>query len=150
MSHEAVTLVHRWFDEVWNQGREATIDELFGPDCVAYGLGEGEVEARGPAEFKTFWRGVRDAFPDVKITIQDTITQGDKVVVRVILRGTHKGKGGFGIDPTNRPVSVSGTIIVRVANGQVHEGWNYWDQLGLLQQIGALPAPPDRFIPGKS
>lgn len=75
------TLVHRWFDEVWNRGREDMIDELFSPQ-VAYGLGEGDPAVRGPAGFKIFWRNMRSALPDVDIRIEDTVVQRDKAVVR--------------------------------------------------------------------
>src|SRR5215469_808256 len=84
-------LVHRWFEEVWNQGREATIDELFPPEAVTFGLGEIDSEVRGPDQFKPFHRNLRTAFPDLHITIQDTIAEDDKVVVRFLVEGTHKG-----------------------------------------------------------
>ena len=151
MSHEPHTLVHRWFAEVWNQGREETVDELFAANGIAHGLGEGDADARGPAAFKIFLHNMRSALPDVHIRIEDTIVQGDKAVVRVVLKGTHHGEG-LGLPPTGRRVSISGIVIVRVANDQIVEGWNNWDQLGLLQQLGAIPAPEacDRFLSARS
>ena len=133
-------LIHRWFDEVWNQGREETIDELFASEAIAHGLGEAEAQVRGPAEFKTFWRSLRSALPDMRIRIEDTIAAGDKVAARVVLEGAHRGDG-LGVPPTGRRVTVSGVVIVRISGGQIVEGWNSWDQLGLLQQIGAIPTP---------
>jgi len=147
MSIDACTVVHRWFDEVWNQGREETIDELSASDAIGHGLGEGSTDLRGPAAFKVFWLNVRCALPDVHIGIEDAIVQGSKAVVRVVLEGTHLGEG-LGLPPTGRRVSVTGTIIFRIEGGQIAEAWNSWDQLGLLRQLGAIPAPqgPDRFL----
>jgi steroid delta-isomerase-like uncharacterized protein len=145
MPNDAKSLVHRWFDEVWNQGREETIDELFGEDSVALGLGAGEAPVYGPAGFKVFWRNIRAALPDVHISVEDTVAEGDKVAVRVILEGTHRG-AGLGVEPTGRRVQIAGIVLVQFANGRIVRGWNSWDQLGLLQQLGALPAAGDRFL----
>jgi steroid delta-isomerase-like uncharacterized protein len=144
---DAKALIHRWFEEVWNHGREATIDELFAQDGIAYGLGEEGAEVRGPNEFKIFWQNLRTALPDIHIRIEDTIADGDKVAVRVLLAGTHTG-AGLGVRPSGNCVAIGGIVIVRVSGGQIVEGWNSWDQLGLLQQIGAIQAPrgSDHFL----
>jgi steroid delta-isomerase-like uncharacterized protein len=141
------TLIHRWFDEVWNHGREDSVDELFAPDGIAHGLGEAASEVRGPDAFKIFLRNMRTALPDVSVRIDDTIVHDDKAVVRVLLTGTHLGEG-LGVPASGLPVAISGIIIIRAAGSQIAEGWNNWDQLGLLQQTGAIPAPhaADRFL----
>ena len=140
-------LVRRWFREVWNEGREATIDELFAETGVAYGLGEREAEVRGPAQLKPFVRNLRGTLPDLQISIQDIMAEEDKVMVRVLLEGTHSGSG-LGVPPSGRKIRVAGIVVIRISKGQFVEGWNSWDQLGLLRQIGALPAPPgeDQFL----
>ncbi len=147
MSIDPYTLVHRWFDEVWNQGREETVDELFAPDGIGHGLGEGNADVRSPVGFKIFLRSMRSALPDVHIRIEDTVVDASKAAVRIVLEGTHLGEG-LGLPPTGQRVSISGIVIVRIAGGQIAEGWNSWDQLGLLRQLGAIPAPqvPDRFL----
>jgi len=141
------TLVRRWFDEVWNKGQEATIDELFAENGIGYGLGDTDAEIHGPAEFKPFVRNMRGSFPDLQITIEDIVAEGDKVTVRVLLQGTHGG-GQLGVPATGRGIRVAGIVLVRISNGRIVEGWNSWDQLGLLRQIGALPAVEknDRFL----
>jgi steroid delta-isomerase-like uncharacterized protein len=146
MTIDPYTIIHRWFDEVWNRGLESTVDELFAAGAIAHGLGEGQ-DVRGPAGFKVFLRNMRSAFPDVHIQVEDTIVCGDKAAARVLLEGTNLGEG-LGMPPTGRRVSVTGIVIVRVAGGQIAEGWNNWDQLGLLQQLGAMPKrnAPDRFV----
>jgi steroid delta-isomerase-like uncharacterized protein len=145
------TLVRRWFEEVWNQGREETIDELLAPNGVGYGLGDTEATIQGPAGFKPFVRNLRGALPDVHMSIEDSIAEGNKVTVRITVEGTHKG-GQLGVAPTGRRVRFEGLVVVRIENGQIVEGWNSWDQLGLLRQIGALPAQkgPDQFTAARA
>ena len=148
MSEANKALVRRWFEEVWNQGREKTIDELFAADGVAHGLGDTEADTRGPAGFKPFFRNLRGSFPDLHMTVEDAIAEGDKVMVRVLVKGTHRG-GELGVAPTGRPIGIAGIVLVRISGGQIVEAWNSWDQLGLLRQIGALPtaaAGKDRFL----
>jgi steroid delta-isomerase-like uncharacterized protein len=103
-------------------------------------LGENDADVRGPGEFKVFWRNLRSALPDVQIRIEDAVVQSDKAAVRVRLTGTHSGDG-LGVPASGRRVSFAGIVIVRVSDGRIVEGWNSWDQLGLLQQIGAIPRP---------
>ena len=151
MSEANKALVRRWFDEVWNQGREETIDELFAPQGIGYGLGDTDVPTRGPAEFKIFASNLRGALPDIHMKIEDSIAEGDRVTVRITVEGTHKG-GQLGVPPTGRRIRIQGIVVVRIANGQIVEGWNSWDQLGLLRQIGALPAQkgPDQFTSARA
>jgi steroid delta-isomerase-like uncharacterized protein len=140
-------VVRRWFKEVWNEGREATVDELFADGGIAYGLGDTETEVRGPEQLKIFVCNLRGSFPDLHIGIEDIVAEEDKVMVRVLLEGTHLGSG-LGVPPTGRRIRVAGIVLIRVSKGQIIEGWNSWDQLGLLRQIGALPAAggEDQFL----
>lgn len=151
MSEANKTLVRRWFEEVWNQGREETIDELFAAHGIGYGLGDTEAPIRGPAGIKPFVRNLRGALPDIHMKIEDIMAEGDRVTVRITVEGTHKG-GNLGVVPTGQRVRIEGIVIVRIANDQIVEGWNSWDQLGLLRQIGALPAAGsrDRFTSAKA
>jgi|HubBroStandDraft_6_1064221.scaffolds.fasta_scaffold119790_2 steroid delta-isomerase-like uncharacterized protein len=151
MSEANKNLVRRWFEEVWNQGREETIDELFAANGVGYGLGDTEAPVHGPAEFKPFVRNLRGALPDLHMTIEDILAEGDKVTVRITVEGTHKG-GQLGVAPSGRRVKIAGVVIIRIANGKIVEGWNSWDQLGLLRQIGALPVAEgrDRFTSARA
>ena len=150
MSSQTATITHRWFEEVWNQGREETIDELCAPNITGDGLGEGGAQINGSEGFKVFWRNLRAAFPDCKITIEDTVSDGDKAVVRLTFRGSHNGEGGLGVPPSGRQVAISGMVMLRIKDGQIHEAWNSWDQLGLLQQIGAMDTPQDRFMTSRA
>jgi len=147
VSEENKAVVRRWFEEVWNQGREATIDELFPAEGVAHGLGDSEADVHGPTEFKPFVANIRGSIPNTRIRVEDIFSEGDRVAVRIILEGTHTGHG-LGVSPTGRNVSIQGIIILRMVDGHILEGWNSYDQLGLLRQIGALPGlgGPDRLL----
>ena len=139
-------LVHRWFEDVWNQGSEKTIDELLDKNVVAFGLGEGGTEVHGPAEFKYFFQNLRNAFPDLHITIEDTLGERNLVAVRILVEGTHKGDG-LGFAATGQRIRVSGICIIKVDSGKLVVGWNSWDQLGMLQQLGVIPTPKaDPFL----
>src|ERR1051325_9590533 len=120
MSEENRALVHRWFEEVWNQRRAEAIDELFAADGLAHGLGDEGAPLRGPEHFKPFHRRFLDAFPDMKITVEDTVCEGDMAVSRCSVRATHAGDG-LGFAATNKPVAFEGVAIVRIEGGQIVE-----------------------------
>jgi steroid delta-isomerase-like uncharacterized protein len=139
MSDPKVNLLERWFEEVWNQGREAAIDEMAAADVVAHGLVDaGGQEISGREKFHQFWRGFRQTFPDIHIEVHDALADGDKVMVRCTVRATHLGEG-LALPPTQKPVSFTGMVVARVQNGQLAEVWDNWDFLGLYQQLGAIP-----------
>lgn len=137
MSVENRALVRRWFEEVWNKGRAAAVDEMLATHAVIHGLGE---DLHGPAGFKPFHEAYRSAFPDVKIQIDDMVAEGDTVAARWSGKGTHRGEG-LGFAATNRPVQFRGMVFVRVEQGKLVEGWNNFDQLGMLQQLGVVNLP---------
>jgi len=137
MSTENKALVRRWFKEVWNEGNTKTIDELLTDRSVIHGLGE---DLRGPAAFKSFHAAYRDAFPDVKIQIDRMVAEDDLVAVHWSASATHSGSG-LGFAASGRPVKFSGMGIARFEANKLIEGWNNFDQLGLLQQIGVVALP---------
>jgi steroid delta-isomerase-like uncharacterized protein len=142
MSHENSALIRRWFEEVWNKGRTEAIDEMTSPDIVGHGQAQHDTDI-GLKEFKPFVVSLRNAFPDMKVEIDQTFEEGDKVVARWTSTMTHKGDF-LGIAPTGKKVSITGTTIQRILNGKIVEGWDNWDQLGLLVQIGAVN--PAHFV----
>src|ERR1051325_9047545 len=125
MNDENKRLVRRWFEEVWNQNREATIDELLSPEGVGFGLAATDTEVHGPAQFKPFVRNFRSAFPDMHFVIEDMVAEGDKVAVRLHVTGTHTGDG-LGFPPTGRKIDITAITIIQFANGQLVHGWNNW------------------------
>ena len=145
MSEENKALVRRWFEEVWNKGRAEAIDELFAADGLAHGLADETGEPlRGPANFRVFHAKFREAFPDIEVTVEDVITEGDKLAARCSVRGRHQSDS-LGFAATGSPVEFTGMTFVRVRDGQIVEAWNNFDFMAMFQQLGALqlsaPAP---------
>ena len=131
------TLVRRIFEEGFNQNQPAVFDELIAPDYVNHSL---PAPAPGAAGFAMVASMFRAAFPDLHFTIEDLIAEGDKVMTRWTMRGTHLGEF-MGLPPTGKHVTAGGMQIERVVNGQIVEHWRKSDDLGLLQQLGAIPSP---------
>lgn len=136
MSAEAnKELARRFFEEVWNQGDEAAIDRYVAADAH----GNDPDFGTGREAFRRQWRQWRAAFPDLRFEVVDVIAEGEKVLTRWVLTGTHQGEI-FGIPPTGRSVRVEGMSLDRIRDGQIVEGFDGWDALGLRQQLGAIPA----------
>src|ERR1700730_13702272 len=95
------SLIHRWFEEVWNRQSEAAIDELLAPDALIHGVGGPEAgpPPRGRAPFVTFWRQFCGAFPDIHVTVEEVIAEGDLTATRISFFGTHHGHH-LGVPPT--------------------------------------------------
>ena len=139
MIHDNKAIILRWFEEVWNQGNEAAIDELLAPHAVAHGLDHAEsVGKTGPEAFKPFYRMFRGAFPDIYIHVDDIIEEGDWLAVRFTVSGTHTGDG-LGVAATGRSMKSVGILMAHLQGGQFIEGYNVIDLLSLFRQIGALP-----------
>ena len=136
---ENVQVLKRWFKEVWNEGRTQTIHELLSPDAVARGQRGPREEIHGPDEFLGFVQEIRSAFPDIHITLDDAFGARDKVVGRWSATMTHTGQG-FG-EPTGKQIYLTGITIARIVDGKIVDGWDNWDRLGMLEQIGAYRQP---------
>jgi len=139
MSRENKALIRRWFKEVWDKGRADAIDEMFASDGLAHGLSGDDGNPVQDAEgFKTFHRNFRGAFPDVAVTVVDTVAEGDKIAARCVVRATHKGDG-LGFAATQKPVEITGILIARIKRGKIVESWNNFDFLSLNRQLGVTP-----------
>jgi predicted ester cyclase len=139
MEHDLRALSRRWFEQVWNNRHEATIDEMLAPDCVAHGLGDDDKNLDGPDGFRRFYYPFRSAFPDMNVVVEDVLRDGDKTAVRLSFTATHAGDG-LGIAPTGRAVHSTGIILLRWRDGQVVEAWNEFDAAGMMSQLAAPPA----------
>ena len=131
------TLIRRAYEEAFNQRKLAVLDELDTPDFVVHNA---STTMQGLEAFKQFLSLYLTAFADALFTVEDLIAEGDKVVARHTFRGTHTGNL-MGIAPTGKQVTTTGVTITRFANGKGVELWGNSDDLGLLQQLGAVPAP---------
>ena len=129
-------LLRRFYEELWSQGNLEAIPDLIAEDFVDHHPLPGAPPGReGLAALVTTWR---TAFPDMRETYEDLIAEGDKVVGRFTMRGTHSGEF-MGVPPTGRRVTMSGIDIVRVAGGKIAEFWYGEHLLELMRQLGAVP-----------
>jgi steroid delta-isomerase-like uncharacterized protein len=138
MSGENAAFIRRWFEEVWNKKRIAAIDEMASPDLVGHGQAQHGFDMSRD-QFKQFARDVIAAFPDIQVDIELIVSENDLVAARWSATMTHKAPY-IGMAATGRTVHITGTTVARIADGKVVEGWDNWDQLALLVQIGAVPA----------
>jgi predicted ester cyclase len=129
----------RWFDEGCSRGNVDLADELYSPDYVSHSLGPDLPPTR--EGLKVFIRALREGIPDLDCPIEEVVAEGNRVAGRFSPRGTHAGSL-LGTPATGRRVDVGVMVIARYdETGKWIEDWNCWDQLGLLQQIGVIPAP---------
>ena len=136
MSEANKSLVRRLFEEAINKGNFKVLDEILSTDYVYREPSAGE--KRGSAGFQEITTLYRKAFPDIKLTIQEQIAEGDKVVTRTSGNGTHRGEL-FGIPPTGKRISdVAGICVSRIANGKLVEDTWVYDTLGMMRQLGAV------------
>ena len=138
MSESNKELSLRVNNEVWNEGKINLIDELVSADFVNHSAPPGLPTDR--EGFKQFVGMYRAAFPDVQITIEDILAEGDRVMTRWSATGTHQGEL-MGIPASGKHVTVTGMSENRISGGKIVEQWNEFDDLGMMQQIGAIPQP---------
>lgn len=132
-------LARQMIEEIFNRGDLSRVDEFLAPDFVEREeLPPGVPPGREGVKQLTAM--LRSAFPDFKATIDDLVAEGDKVVILQTWRGTHRGEF-MGIPPTGRSVSFQVIDTMRIAGGKIVEHWGLMDSMGLMQQLGAIPAP---------
>jgi steroid delta-isomerase-like uncharacterized protein len=132
---ENKALIRRYFDEFWNQGNLAATRDLIAEDAIVHYSPHDEPLRIGDIAEERVARE-RRAFPDLHFTIEDLVAEGDKVVARWTMQGTHQGEY-VGIAPTGKRVTVGGINIYRVADGKIAEIWVTSDDLDMLQQLNA-------------
>ncbi len=138
-AEENKAIFRRYVEEVGNQGKLDLVDEIF--DRYVSHQPDGHALERGPEDVRQFIDEFHQAFPDFHSTIDDQIAEGDKVATRWTMRGTHQGEFR-GIAPTGKQITVTGIGIFRFSDeGKVVESWDNFDQLGMMQQLGAIPSP---------
>ena len=136
-------IVRRWSEELWSQGKLEVADEIVAPDYVRHDPGD-PFPARGPEDVKRLVGMLRAMLPDLTITIEDMIGEGDKVMIRYTGAATDT-EGFMGKPATGIETRTAAMQLFRLANGQIVESWAVRDDLGTLRQLGRLPAPsPDR------
>ena len=131
-------LVRRYLEEGWGKGNHSLLDQLLAPDFVDHHPILGTTPDRsGQHQAVTM---ILNGMPDHRVTVQHLLAEGDLVADRWTSIGTHTGEI-FGIQPTNKTLSVSGIDILRIENGKIKEVWHEEDNLGFMQQLGVIPVP---------
>ena len=125
---EAGTMMRAWFRRVWNEKDPSAIEELLAPDGRVHGLGPDV--ATGPAGFRPFWDAIQESFDEIRIDVVDSVDDGNRTWVRCRAEAVVKGNS----------VIFEGGCQATVENGLIQEAWNYWDFVGCMHQMGALPA----------
>jgi steroid delta-isomerase-like uncharacterized protein len=134
MSEENKALSRRVWEEIVNQQNLDAIDEIYTADCVWH---QPDQDLQGSEQAWRFLVMYLSAFPDTHVSVEDVIAEGDKVVTRIRLRGTHRAEL-MGIAPTGKPIEVKGITIHRIEGDKIVEQWQSHDDLGLMQQIDAM------------
>ncbi|MGK2863905.1 MAG: ester cyclase [Chitinophagaceae bacterium] len=132
MRNTKSTLLNRWFEEVWNQNQEDSIDKLMTPESNAHGILPPD-QPNGAPGFKIFYRGFKEQFDNIRITIKDVIAQDDMECALTDVTANHR--------ETGKNVKFSGLCMVRVEGGKIAEAWNHYDFLDMHKQLGQVLTP---------
>ena len=136
MSERNKAQVRRVIEEIYNRGDLAVVDELAASDLVIHASSQ---DIRGRDGAKQYVAALRAGFPDLHLTVEDQVAEGDMVVTRWTASGTHTG-AFQGIPATGKAIRVAGTDIDRIIDGKTVECWAHVDELGLMQQLGVVAA----------
>ena len=139
-TEENKRLARRELEEIFAaKGNLDAAEAIYAPNYVSH-QPAGDEDLHGPEAMKQFAAGVRQAFPDLEITIEDQIAEGDKVLTRFRTRGTHQGEL-WGIPPTGKEVEITNMSMCRIEGGKMVEEWPAPDRLSMMQQLGVMDQP---------
>ena len=142
-SNEAA--MREFMEEVFNKGNLAVADKYVAAEYIEHTPSPGQEPTLDG--FKQFVTGMRNAFPDTKVTVNHVFTQGDLVAVHITQTGTHKGSM-MGEKPTGKPFNLSGIDLVRMKDGKIVEHWGYYEEIKMLQHLGLMPPMDSSAAPG--
>jgi predicted ester cyclase len=136
VSEENKQLLRRWMEEVWHQNRRETIEELLDEKIVMHGLTDKTGKPLdGISGFLDFHSDFRGAFPNIRVTVDEVIGEGDLIAGRCSVTGQHTGDS-LGVAPTQASVEFNGIVMARIHDGKFVEVWNSFDFLKMNQQLG--------------
>ena len=138
---ENTNRVDRIIEEAWNNGNLDIIDELVASDYEMH-VPNTPKEIRGPEGFKEFIQVFRTAFPDLTLSVEDRVVEGDKIADRIVAQGTHEGEF-MSIEPTGKEIETPSLVIHYLEDGKVAADDGLIDNLGLLQQLGVVEPPTE-------
>ncbi len=130
------TVIKRYFEEVWNQGKLEVLDEIIAPNYINHSPGMPN-PVPGPEGLKPIISALRKAFPDLCFTIENMVISETQVAIHCTMHGTHKGDL-FGLAATGRKIKVNQMQIERIINGKLVEHWRQSDDLGMMRQLGQI------------
>jgi steroid delta-isomerase-like uncharacterized protein len=138
-------LVNRFMEELWNERRLDVADAIFAKDCVTHQLRSGlpaDAVPRGPQAMKEHVTGWVASFPDLHFSIEQILSDGDRVVMHLLMEGTHQG-AWMGIPASGKKMQIRMFTIHRVEQGKIVEDWVLVESLGFFQQLGVVPNTAD-------
>lgn len=135
--NETEALAHRWHLEVVQDDKAAVADEILASEVVLHVNGQ---EIRGPEGAKQLAAALHAALPDMRINHHEAIVSGNSVAIRWTSDATHRGDY-FGVPPSGKRIHIEGLDLIHVRNNRIAEAWIAFDNLGIMQQMGAIPAP---------
>lgn len=138
-AQQNIEIQKRWGKEVASEGKLDVLDEILAPDFVDHDPAPDQPPGRDG--LKEFFRSFRKSFPDLETEVNEMFANDDHVALRYTIRGTHRGEF-MGIAPTGRRIEAAAMQIARFENGKVKERWGITDQLGILNQLGAVKNVP--------
>ena len=131
-------IAEEMFGTAWNKGDLSVVDKLIAADAYDHSPLASEKGSQG---FKKIITSFRAAMPDLKMSIEDKVFSSDRVVHRWKVMGTHTKAPLFGVPASGKKIALTGITIVRMKDGKIAERWTQLDQMGLLMQLGIIPAP---------
>jgi steroid delta-isomerase-like uncharacterized protein len=138
-------LINRFVEELWNERRLDVADAIFASDCVTHQLRSGfpaEAVPRGPQAIKEHVAGWIASFPDLRFSIEQMLSEGNRVATQLQMEGTHQG-AWLGIPASGKKLRIRMLTVHRVVKGKIVEDWVLVESLGLFQQLGVLPNTAD-------
>ena len=140
-AEENKAAVRQVCEEIFTRGNLEPADDLFLPTFVDHFPNPQPGQPiNGPEAVRWYASRLRDAFPDMRVTIEFTMTDGDYLALRATWQGTHRHQFGY-VPPTGRHIQVEAIDMVRFENGKIAEHWGGWNFADVLQQLGGLPEP---------
>jgi steroid delta-isomerase-like uncharacterized protein len=138
-------LIHRFVEELWNERRLDVADAIFAKDCVTHQLRSGvptDAVPRGPQAIKEHVAGWIASFPDLRFSVEQMLSEGDRVVMQLLMEGTHQG-AWLGIPASGKKMQIRMFTVHRVVQGKIVEDWVLVESLGVFQQLGIVPNTAD-------
>ncbi|HSX26735.1 MAG TPA: ester cyclase [Chlamydiales bacterium] len=148
MSEKNIKIIKNWLEGLIDQPDLANYDDNILEDVVIHGPASGQV-TRGLAALKKLDASYNKVYPNKKFFIEEIFSYGDKVYVQWVVKGTHEGKVK-GIQPKKKVFSIAGFSVYRFSKGKISEIWQFWDRLGILEQLGDVHVRPDPVEPAYS